>query len=87
MKDFEENIIKFIENNIDEYDEIHISSYLSKEIINFHNFLVYDGEQDIVGDTYIGKMVLKNKTIKVFYNILYEYDDIEFKKNEEEYDK
>ena len=79
---FEKNVIKFIEDNIDRNNEIYVSTYLSKRIMDFNNFIIYDGEQNIIGDTYIGNLLLKNKTIRVFYNILYDYDDIEFKKNE-----
>lgn len=88
MSDFEKYIIEFIEENVGEYDEIHISKYLSDKIEQFDNFEIYDGEQSIVGDTYIGNLILTDKIIEVFYNILYDNDDIEFKQKEEvEYDK
>lgn len=87
MDKFEENVINFIEENKNICDEVHVSMYLGKRIKKFEKFSVYNGEQDIIGDTYIGDLLLKNTTIKVFYNILYDYDDIEFKKNKEEYDK
>lgn len=84
MDIFEENVIDFIDENIDGYDEIHVSKYLSDRIKYFDNFLICNDEQSIIGDTLIGDLLLNNKTIKVFYNILYEYDDIEFKNNKEE---
>lgn len=88
MSDFSVYITKFIEDNIGEYDEIHISKYLSDKIKQFDTFLVYNGEQSIVGDTYVGDLILTDKIIEVYYNILYDNDDIEFKIKEEiEYDK
>jgi len=83
MNNIETVINVFIEKNIKDFNEIHISLYLSNKIKNFNNFLEYNDEQDILGDTYIGDLLLKNKTIKVFYNILYDYNDIQFIKNEE----
>lgn len=89
MRDFESYIMKFIEENIGEYDEIHCSKYLSDRIECVKDFIVYDGEQSIVGDTYIGDLLIKNKLIGIYYNMLYDYDDIEFKINnyEVEYEK
>jgi hypothetical protein len=83
MSNFKKYIIEFIEENIGEYNEIHVSKYLSDKIEQFDNFEIYDGEQSIVGDTYVGDLVLSDKIVCIYYNVLYENDDIEFKQNEE----
>lgn len=78
------NVIKFIEKNINDYDEIHISYDMCKLLLhnNFIKKLSNDYEQNIIGDTLVGNILLNNKTINVYYNILYEFDDIEFTKKD-----
>jgi hypothetical protein len=72
-------ILEFITNNIGNYDEIHISYDMSKYFLSKNILNLYSGEQNIIGDTLIGNIFIKNKTINVFYNILYDFDEIEFK--------
>ena len=72
-------ILEFITDNIGDYDEIHISYDMSKYFLSQNILEVNNDEQNIIGDTLIGNLLIKNKTINVFYNILYELDEIEFK--------
>ena len=71
-------IVKLIEDNIGDNNEVHISYELYNLIKE--KILLYKGKQNIIGDTYVGNILLNNKTIKIYYNILYEFDEIEFKK-------
>jgi hypothetical protein len=74
-------ILSFISDNIFDYNEIHISYELSNFLLENKviNKIDNNCEQNIIGNTYIGNILINNKTIDVFYHILYEIDDIEFK--------
>lgn len=75
-----DKIIEFISENMNDYDEIHISYDMSKHFLSKYKLEIDKNfEQNIIGDTFIGNLQVNNKTIKVFYNILYEFDEIEFK--------
>ena len=80
------DIIKFIEDNIGENNEIHVSYEFSKIIKNFIEFtpLEKDHEHDIIGDYNFGYLELNEKTYPIFSNILFEFDEIEFKNDDEE---
>lgn len=77
----EDKIIKFIEDNIKNKQEIHISYEFSKIVENFKSFtpIQKNIEQDVVGDYKFGFLKLNGKKYPIFSNILFEFDDIEFK--------
>lgn len=76
-----EVILKFIEENIREHSEIHVSYEFSKFIEQFEEFTSIEKffEQDIVGDYKFGDIKVGEKTYPIFSNILFEFDEIEFK--------
>lgn len=71
-------IIRLIEDNIEDNNEVHISYDLYNLIKE--KIKPYEGEKEIIGNTYVGNILLNNKTIKIYYNIIYDFDEIEFKK-------
>jgi len=77
-----EKIINFIEDNINDNEEIHISYEFSKIVETFNNFTPIEKnfEQDIIGDYNFGWLKLNEKTYPIFSNIMFEFDEIEFKK-------
>jgi hypothetical protein len=77
----EERILNFIKDNIKDNNEIHVSYEFSKIVEEFKNFKSIDKkiEQDVVGDYNFGYLKLENKDYPIFSNILYEFDEIEFK--------
>jgi hypothetical protein len=79
MKD---KIINFIKENIKDNNEIHISYEFSKIIEKWDNFKPINKkiDQNIIGDYNFGYLILDKKTYPIFSNILYEFDEIEFKK-------
>lgn len=78
----ENKIINFIKENIKDNNEIHISYEFSKIVEKWKNFqpIKKNIEQDIVGDYNFGYLKLNEKTYPIFSNILFEFDEIEFKK-------
>jgi len=84
-KDKMNKIIKFIEDNIAYHNEIHVSYDLSKVVKSFEEFIPIsqDFEQDIIGDYNFGWLKLNEKTYPIFSNIMFEFDEIEFKNSNE----
>lgn len=74
-----QKILDFIKENKEDKKEIHISYEMSKMVENFKEFKKENIEQNITGNYYCGILKLDNEDIKVYSNILLEYDEIEFK--------
>lgn len=74
-------IIEFIRDNIKDYNEIHISYEFSKIIEKYDEFepIKKSFGQDVVGDYNFGYLNINEKSYPVFSNIMFEFDDIEFK--------
>ncbi|MFW6009079.1 MAG: hypothetical protein ACOCP8_07440 [archaeon] len=74
-------IIQFIKDNIKDNNEIHVSYEFSKIVEDFDEFkpIEKNFENDIIGDYNFGYLTIIEKTYPIFSNILFEFDEIEFK--------